>query len=373
MSAKRDFYEVLGVNKGATQDEIKKAYRLMARTYHPDVNQDDENAAEKFKEISQAYEILSDPQKRELYERYGHSAFEAGTNGGGYGFDQDDLGGFSDIFDLLFGGAAGNRRRTGPQRGADREMRMDIQFEDAIFGMEKDIELSRIENCESCRGTGAEKNSDIKNCPYCKGMGQVKNVQNTPFGRFETVRTCSQCQGQGKVVENPCKTCKGTGKTRKSRNINVRIPAGIDTGSRLRIQGEGEEGIRGGPPGDLYILIYVRPHKELSRDGTTLIKKLDIDFVQAVLGEEIEIELLGGEKFNLKVPEGSQPGDILTVKGKGVPHLQRQQRFGDLKVVLNVKIPTRISKKQKELLLQFREEDKNSKKGIFDKLKDAMG
>ncbi len=376
MSAKRDLYEVLGVNAQATSDEIKKAYRSMARKYHPDVNRDDPKAGEKFKEISEAYEILSDPQKKELYDRYGHDAFDPTRNAGagGFGGFENMGGGFGDLFDLIFGNATGSSRRSGPQRGADRELRMEINFEDAVFGLEKEIELPRMEKCTKCNGSGAEEGSSVKTCPTCSGSGQQRTVQSTPFGRFESSRTCSRCHGEGKIIEKPCSACKGTGQTRKLRKIEVRIPAGIDSGSRLRISGEGEQGSKGGPPGDLYISILVKPHSAFKREGTTLIGNLEIDFVQAALGAEVEIPLLGGAVHNLVIPEGVQPGEIITVKGKGIPHLH-SHRMGDLKIIIKVKIPKKLTRKQKELLQQFSEEndEKQAKKGIFEKFKDAMG
>lgn len=370
MTSKRDLYEVLGLQKNASQDEIKKAYRTMARKYHPDVNKDDKDAVEKFKEVSEAYEILSDPQKRESYDHFGHDAFDPTKNGAG-GFDFDDLGGFGDIFDVFFGNGGGRRRRSGPQAGADREIRLDINFEDAIFGTEKEIELLRVEKCEKCGGNGAAPGSKVKTCPICNGTGQQRVVQSTPFGRFETVKTCSKCHGEGKVIEKPCTACKGSGKVKRKRSINVRIPAGIDTGSRLRIQNEGEEGIQGGPPGDLYITIVVKPHNRFKREGYTLICEQEIDFIQAALGAEIDLSLLGGATHKLHIPEGTQPEEIITVKGKGVPHLHGN-RNGDLKVLIKVQIPTKMSKKQKELLMAFYDENEN-KKGLFDKFKDAMG
>ncbi len=376
MSAKRDFYEVLGVSKNATPEEIKKAYRQMARKHHPDVARDDENAAEKFKEINDAYEILSDEQKRAAYDRFGHDAFDPTRNGaGGFGGFEDFGGGFTDLFDLIFGGSAGGgRRRRGPQRGADKEMRLDINFEDAVFGMEKDVELSRVEKCEKCSGNGAEPGTPIKTCPACQGSGQTRTIQSTPFGRFETMRPCSRCQGEGKIIEKPCSSCKGSGQVRKRRKINVRIPAGIDTGMRLRIQGEGEQGILGGPPGDLFITIVVKPHSRFKREENNLITRLEINFVQAALGTEIEIPLLGGAGHTVKVAEGTQPGAVITVKGKGIPYLN-SSRWGDLKIIIKVTIPTRLTKKQRSLLSTFYEEsdDKESKKKFFDKFKDAMG
>lgn len=379
MAAKRDYYDVLGVSRNASPEEIKKAYRQMAKKYHPDVNKEDENAAEKFKEVAEAYEILGDDQKRATYDRFGHDAFDPTKGGaggfGGFGGFGEGMGGFGDIFDLLFGGAAGGqRRRTGPQRGSDREVRLDINFEDAVFGMQKDFEIQRVEKCEQCKGSGAEPGSQAKTCPQCQGAGQVRSSQSTPFGRFETVKTCPRCQGDGKIIEKPCATCKGTGKVKKKRTINVRIPAGIDTGARLRMQGEGEVGINGGPAGDLYITIVVKPHERFSREGYTLICNMDIDFVQAALGAEIDVPLLGGASHRLNIPAGTQPGDVIVVKGKGIPHLH-SQRSGELKVVVNIKIPTKLTKKQKELLAAFYDEsdDKDGKKGIIDRFKDAMG
>lgn len=376
MATKRDYYDVLGVSKNASPEEIKKAYRQMAKKYHPDVNKEDENATEKFKEVAEAYEILGDDQKKATYDRFGHDAFDPTKGGaGGFGGFGEGAGGLGDIFDLLFGGAGGGqRRRTGPQRGSDREVRLDINFEDAVFGMEKDFEIQRVEKCAQCKGNGAEPGSPIKTCPQCQGAGQVRSSQSTPFGRFETVKPCSRCQGEGKIIEKPCTACKGSGQAKKKRTINVRIPAGIDTGSRLRMQGEGEAGVNGGPAGDLYITIVVKPHERFSRDGYTLICNIELDFVQAALGAEIDVPLLGGASHKLAIPAGTQPGDVLTVKGKGIPHLH-SQRSGELKVIVKIKIPTKLTKKQKELLVAFYDEssDKESKKGIIDKFKDAMG
>jgi len=379
LPAKRDYYEVLGITRNASQEEIKKAYRKLARKYHPDVNRDDEKAAEKFKEVNEAYEVLSDPQKREAYDRFGHAAFDpqnggAGGFGGFGGFDFEDIGGaFGDIFDMFFGTSTGRRARRGPQRGADREMRLDIDFEDAVFGIEKEIEMYRAEKCDRCKGNGAEPGTPIKTCPNCHGSGQVRTVQTTPFGRFETVRTCSRCRGEGKIIEKPCTACRGTGQVRRNRKVTIRIPAGIDSGSRLRIQGEGEPGKYGGPPGDLYITIIVRPHPTFKRDGYDLITTIEIDFVQAALGSEVEIPLLGGDSHTLKIAEGTQPGDVVVVKGKGIPHLH-SHRYGDLKVNIKVKIPKHLTKRQKELLAQFYDgEEKQNKKGFFEKFRDAMG
>ncbi len=377
MAAKRDYYEVLGVSRDASADELKKSYRKLAKKYHPDLNKDDESAADKFKEVGEAYEVLSDPQKREAYDRFGHDAFDPTKGAGGFGggFDFDNMGGgFGDLFDMFFGGSGARQRKTGPQRGADKEIRVDIQFEDAVFGTQKDIELTRVEKCDKCGGSGAEPGTQTKTCPQCNGAGQVRSVQSTPFGRFETVKPCNTCHGEGKIIEKPCKACRGAGKVKKRRVINVRIPAGVDTGSRLRIQGEGEEGLRGGPAGDLYITIMVRPHAKFKRENFTLYCNLEINFIQAALGAEIDITLLGGAEHKLTIPEGTQPGDILTVKGKGIPYLN-SSRKGDLKVIIVVKIPEKLSRRQRELLEEFYEdgEDKDGKKGFIDRIKDAMG
>ncbi|HWP95535.1 MAG TPA: molecular chaperone DnaJ [Syntrophomonadaceae bacterium] len=380
MSAKRDFYEVLGISRDAAPEEIKKAYRQKARKFHPDVNRDDPQAADKFKEICDAYEVLSDSQKREMYDRFGHDAFDPTRGGGPGGFnggvDFGDMGGgFGDIFDLIFGGGmGGGRRRTGPQKGADREARLEINFEDAVFGIEKEIEISRVEACDHCKGSGAEPGSKVNTCSTCNGSGQTRVVQSTPFGRFETVRPCNHCRGEGKVIEKPCSSCRGTGKVKKARKIEIRIPAGVDSGARLRIQSEGEIGQHGGPAGDLYITMLVKPHPVFKREGYTLVTTLEVDFVQASLGADLEMSLLGGDSHSVHIPEGTQPGDIITIKGKGVPHLQ-SSRQGDLKVMVKVKIPTRLNKRQKELLAEFHreQEEKNTKKGLFDKFKDAMG
>lgn len=376
MSAKKDYYELLGVSRSATPEEIKKAYRQLARKYHPDVNKEDPDAADKFKEFTEAYAVLSDEQKRAAYDQFGHAAFEQGQGGfGGFDFDMSEFG-FGDLFEFIFGGSPGGRgRRNAPRRGADREVRVDISFEDAMFGLEKDMELPRVETCENCQGSGAEPGSTTKNCPACNGSGQVRTVQNTPFGRFESVRPCNQCRGEGRIIDKPCKRCRGTGKERKVRKINVRIPAGVDSGSRLRIQGEGEIGSYGGPPGDLYIFIAVRPHPRFQREGYNLVTILKVSFVQAALGDDITVELPGGQVHNLHLPEGTQPGTVLTVKGKGISHVQGH-RLGDLKVIIEVKIPTRLSKKQRELLQAFYEsgeEQKAGRKGLFDKFKDAIG
>ncbi len=393
MSEKRDLYEILGVSKNANADEIKKAYRQMARKYHPDVNKNDPNAAEKFKEITNAYEILSDEQKRATYDRYGYDAFDPSRGGSSNGAEYDGFGGFSggfggsgfgDIFDVFFGGMGNmGRQQRGPQRGADREMQIQISFEEAVFGTQKDIELMRVEECPDCKGTGAAKGSKIQTCSQCNGTGQVRNVSNTPFGRFESVKPCGKCGGTGKTIESPCRECRGTGKVKRRRTVHVKVPAGVDTGARLRMHGEGEEGVMGGGNGDLYISIVVKPHGRFRREGYDLVCEKEIDFIQAILGDVIELPLLRGAACKVEIPAGTQPLDVVTVKGKGVPYLN-SSRIGDLKVIIKVKIPKRVSERQRQLLREYQGEkgsgtsskstgsSSGKKRGFFDDLKDDI-
>jgi molecular chaperone DnaJ len=371
---KRDYYEILGISRDASPDDIKKAYRNAALKYHPDVAQDKEEAEVKMKEINEAYAVLGDDQKRRQYDQFGHSAFDPnqGFGGGGGGFDFD-FGGVTDLFDMFFGGG-GRRRHTGPQRGADREVRLDIEFIDAAFGTEKEISIPRMEECDTCGGSGAESGTKPKTCTTCNGSGQVRSAQSTPFGRFETVKPCGRCGGSGKIIEKPCKSCNGTGRVRKIRKVSLRIPAGVDTGSKLRMQGEGEPGTMGGPPGDLYVDIAVKPHKVFERRGFDVYCEVPISFVQAAMGAEIEVPALDG-KLKLVIPEGTQTGSNFNLKGKGIPHLKSHRR-GDQIVFVKVTTPTRLSESQKELLKKFAEEEEKhqdgSKKGIFNKVKDAF-
>ncbi|MGI6514312.1 MAG: molecular chaperone DnaJ [Syntrophomonadaceae bacterium] len=367
--AKRDYYEILGVSRNASPEEIKKAYRNAALKYHPDVAKDKEEAAVKMKELNEAYAVLSDEQKRRQYDQFGHAAFDPNQGFGG-GFDFD-LGGMGDIFDIFFGGG-GRRRRTGPQRGADREMQVVIDFEDAAFGVEKEIQFPRLEDCDVCEGSGAEPGTSPKTCPTCNGRGQVRNVQSTPLGRFETLRTCNRCGGSGRIIEKPCRTCHGQGKVRRNRRVTLRVPAGVDTGSKLRMPGEGEPGINGGPPGDLYVYVQVKPHKVFQRRGFDIYCEIPITFIQAALGDEVEVPVLDGSG-SIKVPEGTQTGASFTLKGKGIPHI-RGNRRGDQIVFVKVVTPTRLTEKQKELLRKFEQEEekKHERKGIFNKVKDAF-
>ncbi|NLY91286.1 MAG: molecular chaperone DnaJ [Firmicutes bacterium] len=375
--AKRDYYEVLGVSKGASEEEIKKAYRRLARQYHPDVNKEDPNAEEKFKEINEAYEVLSDPQKRAAYDRFGHAGTDPNFGGGTGGFGDFSFGGFDgfgDIFDMFFG-SGGRRRRTGPERGADLRYDLRIEFEDAAFGKETTIKVPRTEVCSTCHGNRAKPGTPIKTCPVCGGSGQVQSVQTTPFGRFSTVRTCDRCQGEGKIIETPCPTCAGRGRVRRVREIKITIPAGVDTGHRLRVSGEGEAGERGGPPGDLYVYLSVNPHPLFKRSGNDLILEQPISFAQAALGATIEVPTLEGTA-TLKIPEGTQPGTQFRIRGKGIPYLQGSGR-GDELVRVHIEVPKKLSAAQREAIQQlaeaFGEEVAPPEKGFINKVKEAFG
>lgn len=372
--SKRDYYEVLGVGREASEADIKKAYRKLARKYHPDVNPDNKEAEAKFKEAAEAYEVLSDPQKRAGYDQFGH----AGANGqgfggfGGGGFEGGDFGGIGDIFEMFFGG--GGARRRGPVKGADLKYNLDITFEEAAFGLEKDIEVPRQEKCDTCKGSGAAPGTSAKTCQHCGGTGQVQYTQNTPFGRFVQSRACEICRGEGKLIEDPCPKCRGRGTVRVTRKIHIKIPAGVDSGSRLRVTGEGEPGEKGGPSGDLYVYLRVKPHKIFKREGNDVIVEIPISFPQAALGDEIEVPTLDG-KVQLKVPEGTQSGTYFRIKGKGIPDLHGYGR-GDQHVRLVIVTPKKLTEEQKEMLrkyaVTFGDNPVGVEKGFFEKVKDAI-
>jgi molecular chaperone DnaJ len=375
--SKRDYYEVLGVEKGADEAAIKKAYRKMAMQYHPDRNPGNKEAEEKFKEANEAYEVLSDPSKKARYDQFGHAGVGGNGQGGFEGFSGAGFGGFDDIFgDIfdMFGGGSG-RRRSGPQKGADLKYEYTISFEEAAFGADKEINISRHENCDTCHGTGAKPGTDKKTCPQCKGTGEVRYAQRTPLGQFVNVKTCDACHGDGTIIEQPCDTCRGAGKIRKERKIHIKIPAGVDTGSVIPLRGEGEPGTKGGPTGDLYIVIRVRPHEIFQRDGNDVICEIPITFVQATLGDEFIVPTLDG-KVKYKIPEGTQTGTIFRLKGKGIPSLRGYGR-GDHYVKVVVEIPKKLNDKQKELLKQFAdqmgEDVHEQRKTFFDKVKDVFG
>lgn len=375
----RDYYEVLGVDRNASQDEIKKAFRKKARQYHPDVNRDNpKEAEEKFKEANEAYEVLSDDKKKAQYDQYGHDAFTQGGGASAGGFQGGfggQAGGFGDIFDMFFGG--GGRQQQGPQKGNDLREDIDISFEDAAFGKSMDITVHRHEECDHCHGTGGEPGSKVDTCPNCRGTGQESVVQNTPFGQMRTPRTCSKCHGSGKIIEKKCSKCRGEGQVIAKRKIAIKVPPGVDNGSRLRVANEGEPGILGGPKGDLYVYIYVRPHKEFERNGNDVVSRVNISFAQAALGATVQVNTLDG-KVDLKIPEGTQTGTAFRIKGKGIPYLRNPNQRGDQHIIVTVQTPKKLTEKQRELLLRFAnesDEDVNVlqvSKGLFDKLKDAF-
>lgn len=375
--SKRDYYEVLGVSKTATEEELKKAYRKLARKYHPDVNKDNpEEAANKFKEINEAYNVLSDPQKRAAYDQYGHAATDPNFGAGGFGgFGDFGFDGFGDIFDMFFGGGrGGSQRRNGPQRGNDLRFDMEITFEEAAFGKDATIEIPRTETCPTCSGNRAKPGTPIKTCTNCNGTGQVQVTQATAFGRFVNVRTCEHCHGEGKVIETPCTGCHGTGRVRKNRKIDVKVPAGVENGSRLRVAGEGEAGLRGGSPGDLYIYIYVKKHPQFERQGDDVISEISLSITQATLGTTVMVDTLDG-KVELKIPEGTQHGTSFRMRGHGITHLRGHGR-GDHYVKVKVAIPAKLNGEQRELLkklaMSFGEKLDADEKGFIDKVKNAF-
>ena len=342
MPEKRDYYDILGIGRDATDDAIKKAFRNLAFKYHPDHNHNDD-ADEKFKEVNEAYEVLSDSDKRSAYDRFGHSGVEGPF---GRGFEGFDFGGFGDIFDAFFGRAT-NATRQAPQRGADLQYRITISLEETAFGCEKEINVSRTENCPMCQCVGCKPGSQPSRCPNCNGTGQVHRVQQSIFGRFTTTTPCSQCHGDGRIITEPCPQCRGIGKVKQQRNILVKIPAGVDDGSQIRLTGEGEAGTRGGSTGDLYIILSVEQHELFLRDGDNIHYELPINFAQAALGAELEVPTLDG-KTTLKIPAGNQTGKVFRLKNKGIPHLHRNGS-GDLLVTLFVVTPESLTEKQRQL------------------------
>jgi molecular chaperone DnaJ len=378
---KRDYYEILGVQKNATQDEIKKAYRRLARKYHPDVNPDNQEAEEKFKELSEAYEVLMDSQKRQTYDQFGHEGVRGSFGTGG--FQWSDFSHYSDIEDILsnlFGGGDffgesifdmfGGRRRRGPARGADLRVDVEIPLRDVVKGVEKEVAVNRRENCPACGGTGAKSRKDLKVCSACNGTGQVQHVSQRGFLRTVNITTCSQCGGRGKIIENPCDTCKGTGIISKQRKITIKIPAGVESGTRFRMAGEGEMGPGG--PGDLYVVIRVRPHEFFERRRNNLYCEIPISFAQATLGTKISIPTLSSSA-EIVIPAGSQPGSVFRLRGQGLPSMN-YGRTGDLYCKIKVKVPKKLSANQKKVIEELAEvfEDDIEELSFMEKLKSKI-
>ena len=374
---KRDYYEVLGVSRGASEDEIKKAYKKMARKYHPDLNPGDKSAEEKFKEVNEAYEVLSDADKKARYDQYGHAGvdpnFGAGGFGGGFdgGFDFGDLG---DIFGSFFGGGFGGGRRTNPnapQRGESIRMSIAISFEEAAFGCEKEVTVERYETCDTCHGSGCAPGTSPEVCPDCHGTGTVQVRRQTPMGVFATSAPCAKCGGKGRIIHQPCKDCRGSGMVRKKKTIQASIPAGIDNGQTISIRGQGNAGKNGGPAGDLLITITVRPHELFRREGTSVLCEAPITFTQAVLGAELEIPTIDG-KVKYTLPEGTQSGTTFRLKGKGIPSINGRGR-GDQYVTVYIETPRNLNKEQKEALKKFAaamgEDEASGQKPFFKKFK----
>jgi molecular chaperone DnaJ len=368
-TSKRDYYEVLGVSRSSGDDEIKKAFRRLAKQYHPDANKE-QGAEARFIEINEAYEILSDPQKRAAYDRFGHAAV---GNGGGTGFS--DFGSFSsinDLFETFFSGTAGAQRRAGTQRGADLRYDLTITFEEAVFGCQKEIELPRWETCTNCRGSGAQPGTSTARCSSCQGTGEIRRVQQSIFGQFVNVTMCERCRGEGRVITTPCEKCRGQGRVRNNRRVVVNIPAGVDDGINVRVTGEGEVSARGGTPGNLYVILTVKPHHVFKRQGNDIIYELPISFTQAALGDEVEVPTVDGKATTLKIPAGTQSNRSFRLKGMGVPVVHSSAR-GDQHVIVKVVTPTNLTAEQKRLLEEFaRLEREQNDKNIFDKIKDVF-
>jgi len=381
--AKADYYETLGVSRQDSEEEIRKAFRKKAMEYHPDRNKAP-HAEEKFKEINEAYQVLTDPKKRSQYDHLGH----AGVGGSDRPFDGFDVfGGFGDIFDSFFGDATG-RRANQPQRGGDLEQRLVLKFEEAVFGVEKEVEITRIEQCRRCSGAGNEPGSKVNTCTTCRGKGQVRRTQRSLFGQFAQISTCPTCQGKGSVIQAPCQTCRGAGMERRKRKTAVTIPAGVQGGMQVRLTGEGDVGRNSGPPGNLYIQLEVSKHDLFTREDFDLFYRLPVEMAEAALGVEKEVPTLDGGTERIKVPQGTQPGSEFRVRGKGVPHLNSSRR-GDLRVLVDLQVPRSLSAHQRRLLEELAnsmsvngrgkeppegggDDGDDADKGLFDRLKGAF-
>jgi molecular chaperone DnaJ len=385
MAEKRDYYNILGLKKGAAEADIKKAFRKLAMQYHPDKNPGDKAAEEKFKEVNEAYGVLSDPEKKDRYDRFGHAGVDpsAGFGGAGAGFGGAGFGGFDDLFGDLFGGVFGggagaSRRRSGPRRGPDIQKNIRIGFEEAAFGVKKHIVLNKHVACDACGGTGAAGGAARVKCASCGGTGEVRTQQRTPFGQFVNVSPCSKCGGTGEVIENPCKKCGGSGKMRKEITLAVDIPAGVDNDSVVKLEGQGEPGALGGPSGDLYVVIAVSAHKLFERKGSNLLLEIPITYAQAALGDSITVPTLS-EKVSYKIPPGTQSGAVFRLKGKGIrsPHTGRT---GDLYVTVTLEVPSKLSGEERKLLKKLDEVSKKDtggetypkRRGFLDTMRDMF-
>ena len=357
---KRDYYEVLGISKSASDDEIKKAYRSLAKKYHPDMNPGDTEAEVKFKEVNEAYAVLSDSEKRAKYDQFGHAAFDPASGGGGYG-SYGGFGGvdFEDIFSSFFGGGMGDfgggrSRQNAPIEGDDVVTRVEIDFEESVFGVKKEVNFARIESCGECGGSGAKKGTKPDTCSTCHGSGRVTVQQQTMFGYMQTQRPCSACRGSGKIIKDPCPECNGKGRIKINKRLEVNIPAGIDNGQNIVLRGQGSAGVNGGASGDLIIEVRVKNHKIFDREGNNLYCEVPISFTEAALGAEIEVPLLGGQTEKVKIPEGTQSGSTFSIRGKGVPDINTKRK-GDVIITTVVETPKNLSAKQKELLRELGE------------------
>ena len=366
-----DFYQILGVSRNADANTLKSAYRKLARQYHPDVNKDP-GAEEKFKEIGKAYEALADPETRARYDQFG----EAGIGGAAGMPDMGDMGGFGDLFETFFNGFGGQStqgarsQRRGPQQGDDLRYDLNIEFKDAIFGQQKEIKIPHLETCEVCRGTGAKKGTGPITCTTCGGSGQVRRATRTPFGNFTQVAECPTCNGVGQIISDPCTSCGGNGVKQVRKKLRINIPAGVDTGTKLRVSGEGNVGLRGGPPGDLYVFIKVKNDPSLKRDGINIYSEISVSYLQAILGDTVDIITVDG-KVNLKIPSGTQPNSTLSLENKGVPRLGNPVARGNHQVLVKVKLPTRITDNERNLLedlaSQYSDKNSSSNSGLFSK------
>jgi len=379
--AKRDYYDVLGVPKSANADEIKKAFRKQAKQYHPDVNPGDNTAEAKFKEVNEAYEVLSDGDKKSRYDRFGHAGVDPSAGGGGYGGGFGGFGGgginMDDIFDMFTGGGGGfgSSRQRGPQRGRDLRTKISVSFENAVFGTTIEMTINRLEHCKTCKGSGAKAGTKPSTCAICGGSGQVRQTQRTMFGNFQSVQTCGSCGGKGTIVKEKCEPCKGNGRVRAAKKIKINVPAGIETGQTLSVGGEGDVGEKGAPNGNLLVTVEVKKHKIFNRQGMDVFCDFPITFVEAALGGTVEIPTLDGA-IEHKIPEGTQTDTVITLKGKGAPRIGGTTR-GSQYVKLVVEIPKNLNDSQKSLLKQFADSVDSSnyqtKKSFFDKVKDALG